>query len=70
VPTQVVNAKNDPFLPASALPDASQVSPSVTLEQPDTGGHVAFPSGPFPGNIDWLPSRLLLFFGDPESAVD
>jgi predicted alpha/beta-fold hydrolase len=62
VPTLVINAKNDPFLPASALPDAAEVSPSVTLEQPDTGGHVAFPSGPFPGNIDWLPSRLLHFF--------
>lgn len=70
VPTLVINAKNDPFLPASALPGAADVAPGVTLEQPDTGGHVAFPSGPFPGNIDWLPSRLLHFFGNPESAVD
>jgi predicted alpha/beta-fold hydrolase len=62
VPTLVVNARNDPFLPAHALPDAAGVSASVTLEQPATGGHVAFPSGPFPGNIDWLPTRLLEFF--------
>jgi hypothetical protein len=34
------------------------------LEQPDGGGHVAFPSGPFPGNADWLPQRLLSHF-DP-----
>ena len=62
VPTLVINAKNDPFLPASALPSSAEVSPVVTLEQPDTGGHVAFPSGPFPGSINWLPSRLMVFF--------
>lgn len=62
VPTLVINAKNDPFLPAWALPTAADVSPAVTLEQPDSGGHVAFPSGPFPGNLDWLPRRLMQHF--------
>jgi len=62
VPTLVINAKNDPFLPAQFLPATADVAPEVTLEQPDDGGHVAFPSGPFPGNIDWLPQRLLDFF--------
>ena len=62
VPTLVINARNDPFLPAWALPRRDEVSPAVTLEQPATGGHVAFPSGPFPGNVDWLPRRLMLHF--------
>jgi predicted alpha/beta-fold hydrolase len=62
VPTLVINAKNDPFLPAWALPTADQVSPAVTLEQPATGGHVGFPSGPFPGNLDWLARRLMQHF--------
>jgi uncharacterized protein len=62
VPTLVINARNDPFLPASALPARQDVSTSVTLEQPEEGGHVAFPCGPFPGNIDWLPRRVLGFF--------
>lgn len=62
VPTLVLNAKNDPFLPASSLPSASDVSDSVTLEQPETGGHAAFPNGSFPGSSDWLPRRLLNFF--------
>jgi len=62
VPTLVINAKNDPFLPAWALPAAADVSLAVTLEQPDTGGHVAFPSGPFPGRLDWLSQRLMQHF--------
>ncbi|UCV29348.1 YheT family hydrolase [Ferribacterium limneticum] len=62
IPTLVVNPKNDPFLPASHLPSPADVSPSVRLEQPATGGHVGFVSGSFPGNLDWLPQRLLHFF--------
>lgn len=62
IPTLVINARNDPFLPAWALPAAADVSPAVELEQPDSGGHVAFPSGPFPGNLDWLPQRLMQHF--------
>ncbi len=62
VPALVVNPQNDPFLPASALPGRTDISASVRLEQPATGGHVGFVSGPFPGNLDWLPQRLLHFF--------
>lgn len=62
VPTLVINAKNDPFMPASALPSAEEVSAAVTLEQPETGGHASFPSGPFPGNLDWIPQRLIAHF--------
>ena len=62
VPAVAVNPKNDPFLPASYLPSTADVSPLVRLEQPATGGHVGFVSGSFPGNLDWLPQRLLHFF--------
>lgn len=62
VPTLVLNARNDPFLPARALPDASAVSASVTLEFPAAGGHAGFCTGPFPGRLTWLPERLLDFF--------
>ncbi|HSJ82021.1 MAG TPA: hydrolase [Thiobacillus sp.] len=67
VPTLVINARNDPFLPAWALPSFAEVSPSVVLEQPDTGGHVGFPSGPFPGRLGWLPQRLMQHFDAPAS---
>lgn len=63
VPTLVLNARNDPFMPAGALPGAAEVSERVTLEFPDEGGHVGFVSGGFPGSLDWLPARLLEHFG-------
>ena len=62
IPTLIINARNDPFLPAASLPGNNEVSPQVTLEQPAEGGHVGFVSGPFPGNCDWLPARVLAFF--------
>jgi len=62
VPTLVLNARNDPFVPRESLPGAGDVSRDVLLLQPDDGGHVGFLSGPFPGNLEWLPRRLLDFF--------
>ena len=62
LPTLVLNARNDPFLPPTALPTPGEVSRSVTLECPSEGGHVGFVQGPYPGNLDWLPQRLLSFF--------
>jgi len=62
VPTLIVHASNDPFLPGAHLPRAADVSPSVTLEFTRGGGHAGFACGPFPGNVDWLPQRVLAFF--------
>ena len=66
VPTLVLNARNDPFLPGAYLP--RKASPHVQLEYPATGGHVGFAAGAPPGRIDWLPHRILHFF-DGEPAV-
>ena len=63
VPVLMVNARDDPFLPSGALPAPHEAAPSVLLEQPEHGGHVGFVSGRFPGNLDWLPQRVLEFFG-------
>lgn len=62
VPTLLINARNDPFLPASALPTASEVSNTVTLEFPYSGGHVGFVSGEFPGQLGWLSQRIAEVF--------
>ncbi|MGQ5525227.1 YheT family hydrolase [Chitinimonas sp. PSY-7] len=70
IPTLVINARNDPFLPASALPNAADVSSTVTLLQPERGGHVGFVEGPFPGRIDWLPRCLLAYFASNAHSTD
>ena len=62
LPTLLINAQNDPFLPAHALPTPSQVAPSVRLELPRQGGHVGFVTGSLPGRLDWLPQRILNYF--------
>lgn len=64
VPTLELHARNDPFLPAHALPRRDEVSAAVTLEMPAEGGHVGFVTGSLPGRLDWLPQRLLHYFGN------
>jgi predicted alpha/beta-fold hydrolase len=59
VPTLVLNAQNDPFLPARYLPRTA--APCVTLEYPRQGGHVGFAVGGPPGSLDWLPRRIVRF---------
>lgn len=59
VPTLVLNAQNDPFLPARHLP--RRASSSVTLEYPEKGGHVGFAVGSLPGSLNWLPQRIIRF---------
>ncbi len=61
VPTLMINARNDPFLPARALPRKEEVAGAVHMEFPAAGGHVGFISGPFPGRTCWLPRRILAF---------
>ena len=67
VPTLILNARNDPFLPESALPGPADVSPAVELDQPADGGHAGFMTGPFPGRLDWLSARV---FGYCSKFVD
>jgi predicted alpha/beta-fold hydrolase len=59
VPTLVLNARNDPFLPERHLPQ--QASPHVKLEYPQHGGHVGFADGAVPGHLRWLPARIEAF---------
>jgi predicted alpha/beta-fold hydrolase len=56
VPTLLVNARNDPFLPEPALiAAAADAAPCVEREFPASGGHVGF-------RPDWLARRLMAFF--------
>ena len=61
VPALALNAINDPFIPAWSLPQPADVSGSVTLWQPAQGGHVGFPTGPFPANVRAMPQAVTAF---------
>jgi len=69
IPTLVINARNDPFVPAASLPSRDEVSPDVLLEQPPQGGHVGFMTGPGRGRMDWLALRVLRFFDGADRGV-
>jgi predicted alpha/beta-fold hydrolase len=59
IPALVLNARNDPFVPAWSLPAAHEVGTHVTLWQPPAGGHVGFPSGALPGHVQTMPRAVL-----------
>ncbi|CAG1017822.1 hypothetical protein BURC_02519 [Burkholderiaceae bacterium] len=59
IPALVLNARNDPFVPASCLPSPAEVGSHVTLWHPAQGGHVGFPSGRFPGHVLALPQGVM-----------
>jgi uncharacterized protein len=58
IPTLVLNARNDPFVPAASLPTPQEAGAQVTLWQPAHGGHVGFPGGRFPGHVQTLPHQV------------
>lgn len=60
-PALLVNALNDPFMPASALPAAAVAgSPWLEAAFVPEGGHVGFPEGPL-GLRSWAERRALAF---------
>ncbi|NIO38838.1 MAG: alpha/beta hydrolase, partial [Burkholderiales bacterium] len=42
IPTLIVHARNDPFLPGRYLPDMSQKNEHVEFDFTEQGGHVGF----------------------------
>ena len=58
IPALVLNARNDPFVPAASLPLQADVGSHVTLWQPPHGGHVGFPSGAPPGHVLAMPTAV------------
>ena len=59
IPALLLNARNDPFVPAASLPQQAAVGRHVTLWQPAHGGHVGFPGGRFPGHLQRLPDGVM-----------
>ncbi len=62
VPALALNARNDPFVPASSLPRVEEVGHHVQLWQPAQGGHVGFPCADehsrLPGHVRRMPEAV------------
>ncbi|HMG75115.1 MAG TPA: alpha/beta fold hydrolase [Pyrinomonadaceae bacterium] len=64
VPTLIIHAKDDPFIPFEPLRDPSiAANPYVLLLATEQGGHVAFVSASAGEERFWAESRLVEFFG-------
>ena len=62
-PTLLINARNDPFLPAAALPErAVAENPFLRAEFPAAGGHLGFLEGRWPwAPVAWAERRAAVF---------
>jgi predicted alpha/beta-fold hydrolase len=68
VPTLLLNALDDPFLPSSALPAARDLPSWFDVDRPDHGGHVGFVRGAPPGDVGWLATRIADFLAMPSGG--
>jgi hypothetical protein len=69
-PTLLINAQDDPFVPADALPrEAIAGNPHLTAEFPRAGGHMGFVSGRWPGaGTSWAIERAMRFLREQLAA--
>ena len=70
-PTLIINALDDPFMKPDMLPLAERLSPNVTLEVSQHGGHVGFIDGGWPWRPRYfLPGRILDFLAAELETAD
>lgn len=63
IPTLIIHAKDDPFMNEQVIPEATELSPKVTFELSERGGHVGFVEGPWPWKAEYyLEKRVVEFF--------
>src|SRR6267378_5985803 len=71
IPTLIIHAKDDPFIPFDPLRDPSIASnPYVLLIATERGGHVAFVSASAGEGRFWAETRLVEFFSLVEANLD
>lgn len=60
IPTLILHAADDPFMTPEVVPTEAELSPAVTIELSEHGGHVGFVSGRWPWQAEyWLETRIL-----------
>jgi predicted alpha/beta-fold hydrolase len=61
-PTLLINAVDDPLVPAESLPDVGALPDGVIAEFVPRGGHVGFVEGPWPWRVhSWAERRAMEF---------
>jgi len=71
IPTLVLHALDDPFTPLNAIPNALEVSPAVTLELTNQGGHVGFVAGKYPWHPTyWLEEKIVRYIESQEKSKE
>ena len=58
IPSLIVHARNDPFVPRWSLPQQQDVGSHATLWQAAQGGHLGFAQGQPPGHVRYLPETV------------
>lgn len=62
IPTLILHSKDDPLMTEEVIPQANELSSSITLEVTEKGGHVGFVSGKYPWRPEyWLEKRISHF---------
>lgn len=69
VPTLLLSAVDDPFVPPTALPRAVDLPPNVALEVTERGGHVGFVEGAPWRTTSWAERRAVEFLRDARSTA-
>lgn len=62
LPTLILHALDDPFIPKECVPGPNEISASSKLEVTPFGGHVGFVAGKPWSPVFWLPHRVISFF--------
>ena len=69
VPTLIIHAKDDPFMPVDILPNKDELPSCIKLEVSEHGGHVGFIGGTFLNPTYWTEKRITEFFDSQNSSL-
>lgn len=57
-PLLIIHARDDPFMVPDVIPNPEHLSPSITYQLCQYGGHVGFVSGTLTRPVMWLEHRI------------
>lgn len=62
--TLIINAKDDPFMHQTILPERESLPKNITVEFTNNGGHLGFVSGSIFKPVYWLDNRITAFLNN------